>query len=177
MHGSRHERPHRGMSGRLVRASFAASAERSAREVDSGPRATPRQYSRLRRRVRGPQLCPRDRSPFDRATCPQAGPRLSGHHQQRRDHQTATGWGAESELQLLPPPGVDVQRIFVAEFVSRNFLRFDEPDEPQPKPPDSQGFVNQSRVSEQKCQAASMPMVDGGSTVLARSYALTASRS
>jgi hypothetical protein len=40
---------------------------------------------------------------------------LSGHHQQRRDHLTATGWGDAYELQLLPPPGLDVERIFVAE--------------------------------------------------------------
>jgi DNA/RNA-binding domain of Phe-tRNA-synthetase-like protein len=38
-----------------------------------------------------------------------------GHHQQGRDHLTATGWGDAYELQLLPPPGLDVERIFVAE--------------------------------------------------------------
>jgi hypothetical protein len=33
---------------------------------------------------------------------------------------------------------------------SRNLLRFDEPDEPRPKPPDWQRLVRQSRVSEQR---------------------------
>jgi hypothetical protein len=40
---------------------------------------------------------------------------LSGHHQQRRDHLTATGWSDAYELQLFAPPGLDIERIFVAE--------------------------------------------------------------